>query len=202
MHDGAVTEAILDAWDEPADAKTTSCAYCGGEHRSQNCPGRYEAKNHPHHQLLHAPVEVIEAPQAHCATVSRETVSQALAARIGESQEDKLAALEDKIYSSNLRIVDDMTYWADIDPAIEEPPEAWVRELGAEDAHRRLRVARASMMSLKDAPIGISAAKSIVSSLAKARAVRDAGRSGMQLNVLAVFPTQVQVYEELVVRDE
>ncbi len=189
-----MAEAILDVWDEPAEAEPAAAAA-----PIATAPA---AHSHPHPQLLPAPVEVIEAPQAHCAPARLE-FSQAMAMRPGDaSAEDRLAAQEDRVFERSLQIVDDMTYWADVDLDAEEPPEEWVRELGIAGARRRLRVARASCMSLKDAPIGISAAKGIVSSLAKARAVRDAGRGGLSLNVTAIFPTQVTVYEELVVRDE
>lgn len=196
-----MSEAILDVWDEPAEAEPDASA--------EPVATEPAPENHPHPQPLPAPAEVIDAPQAHCATVARATpparleFSQALAMRPGDaSAEDRLAEQEDRVYARNLQIVDDMTHWADLDPELENPPEEWVDELGLAGARRRFRVARASCMSLKDAPIGISAAKGIVSSLAKARAVRDAGRGGLSLNVTAVFPTQVTVYEEIVVRDE
>lgn len=190
----AMVEAILDVWDEPAEAKPDASA--------KHIAAAPEPQNPHHPQPLPAPVEVIEAPQAHCAP-ARVEFSSSLAMRPGDAlAEDKLAAQEDRVFARNLSIVDDMTHWADIDPTVEEPPQEWVDELGVVAARRRLRVARGAMMSLKDAPIGLSAAKSIVSSLAKARAVRDVGRGGMQLNVMAIFPTQVTVYEELVVRDE
>lgn len=131
-----------------------------------------------------------------------------------ESREEALAACEDRVYERNLRIVESMTHFAEVDPArvngegevispgTTEPPEAWVRELGPEGAAERLRIAKLAYISTKDAPVGMTAAKSIVSGLAKARAVREAGRGNLQLNVMAVFPTQQVVYEELVVRDD
>jgi hypothetical protein len=189
-----MVEAILDVWDEPAEAKSDASA--------KHIAAAPEPQNHPPPQLPPAPVEVIEAPQAHCAMAPRE-FSSALAMRPGDPHaEEKLAAQEDRVFARNLNTVDDMTYGFDIEPDQETPPQEWVDELGIVAARRRLRVARASLMSLKDAPIGLSAAKSIVSSLAKARAVRDVGRGGMQLNVMAIFPTRETVYEELVVRDE
>lgn len=187
-------EAVLDAWDEPAEAKPFASA----------APVAAEPAplNHPHPQLLPAPVEVVEAPQAHCAP-ARVEFSQAMAMRPGDpAAEDRLAEQEDRVFARSLSTVDDMTYWADIEPDAEQPPQEWIDELGLAGARRRLRVARGAMMSLKDAPIGLSAAKSIVSSLAKARAVRDVGRGGLQLNVMAIFPTQVTKYEEIVVKDD
>lgn len=120
----------------------------------------------------------------------------------GDSEAERVAAIEDRVYATSLAIVDDMNHWAEVEPDTEEPPEQWVRELGRDGAIRRLRVAKASWMPLKDAPIGISASKSIVSSMAKSRAIRDAGRGSLNLNVLAVFPTQAHVYDELIVKDD
>jgi hypothetical protein len=189
-----MVEAILDAWDEPAEAKPSAAAKPVATEPHPLKP--------PHPKLLPAPVEVIEAPQAHCAPARLE-FSQSLAMRPGDpAAEDRLAAQEDEVFARNLQIVDDMTYWADVEPGTKEPPDEWVQSMGRDAARRRLRVATASCMSLKDAPIGISAAKSIVSSLAKARAVRDVGRGGLQINIMAIFPTNVTVYDELVVKDE
>lgn len=189
-----MSEARFNEWGEPVEAKPVA--------RARARAATPEAPRHPLPQPPPAPVEVSIAPATHCAPAPRE-FSQALTLRPGDAAaEERLAELEDKIYAANLRIVDDMTYWADVDLQAEAPKEEWVRELGVEGARRRHRVACAANMSLKDAPIGISAAKSIVSSLAKARAVREAGRGGLSLNVTAIFPTQVNVYEELVVKDD
>lgn len=195
-----MVEAILDVWDEPAEAKPDAS--------DATVAAAPEPQNHIHPQPLLSvggagDPQPLSVRAGDACAPTRLEFGSALAMRPGDAlAEDRLAAQEDRVFARNLSIVDDMTHWADIDPTVEEPPQEWVDELGPVAARRRLRVARGAMMSLKDAPIGLSAAKSIVSSLAKARAVRDVGRGGMQLNVMAIFPTQATVYEELVVRDE
>jgi hypothetical protein len=147
-------------------------------------------------------VEVVGAEEQ--ASLVTRPPRDALSAQVSMASEtERLEELENSIYVSNLRIVDDMTRFAEVTPDMHEPPEEWVRELGPERAAQRFRVAKASWMATKDAPVGITAAKTIVANLAKARATRDAGRQGLQLNVVAVFPSSgARQYEELVVGDD
>lgn len=88
---------------------------------------------------------------------------------------DELAQIENAVYERNLAIVHAATYFADIEPGTTEPPKEWVDEVGEKEAKRRLRVANGAWMGAKDAPVGISISKAVVSSMAKARAMRDGG---------------------------
>ena len=128
----------------------------------------------------------------------------ALPARVSLATEsERLEELENDIYSGNLKIVHAMTRFAEVTPDMEGPTQEWIDELGLEEATRQFRIAKASWMAPKDAPVALTAANKIVTNLAKARATRDAGRQGQTLNVLAVFPVQpARQYEELVVGDD
>lgn len=88
---------------------------------------------------------------------------------------DKLRALEDRILERGLVCLDDVAHWVDVEQSTAEPPQAWVDELGAEGAARRLRVAKSAWMSAKEAPVGIKVAQSVVVGIAKARATAQGG---------------------------
>lgn len=118
------------------------------------------------------------------------------------TESERLEEVENGIYVQNLDIVEGMTHCFEVTPEDTEPPTEWVEKLGLERATVRFRIAKASWLAPKDAPVALTAANKIVTSLAKARATRDAGRQGLQLNVVAVFPTQTRQYEELIVGDD
>lgn len=134
---------------------------------------------------------VVSAPPAGALAAS----AQLAAVQPGASQEDRLLKLQDEIFEANLSITHDATRFREIGPADEQPPQAWVDELGEQAAWHRFRVARSAWMGAKDAPIALSMAKSIVSAMSKSAALRQSG--GRVLNVeMAIFP--VQVYERQV----
>jgi hypothetical protein len=115
-------------------------------------------------------------------------------------QHDRLRALEDDIYESNLNVVLDATRFRDIDPGQTEPPAEWVAELGEAEARKRLRVANGAWLGAKDAPLGISVAKSIVGAMAKARAVERSG-GGRELNMTIAVAIVAPSYPRLEVSD-
>lgn len=93
---------------------------------------------------------------------------------------DKLRAIEDEIlYESSMTIRDALRF-RDIDENDEEPPPAWVEELGWNEAMRRFRAAKAGQMSAKTAPVALSLAKATMVGITKARAADGASR---QINI-------------------
>ena len=146
-------------------------------------------------------VEVVAGPGT--ASLVAAPPAAALSAQVSlASENERLEDLENSIYADNLVICRGMTRCFEIDREAEEPPAAWIEQMGKEAAWQEFRVAKASWMAPKDAPVALTAANKIVTNLAKARATRDAGRQGLQLNVVAVFPTQIRQYEELVIGDD
>lgn len=90
------------------------------------------------------------------------------------SQEERLDAIESverELYERNLGVVLDASYFGDVDPAdMTTVPQPWISALGVEEATRRFRVAKAAMLSGKEAPTGLGVAKYIVGAFAKAKA--------------------------------
>jgi hypothetical protein len=110
-----------------------------------------------------------------------------------DTEIERVKDLEDEICRDCLEIVGDVRFFAEIDPDEREPPEAWVKELGLERAKRRHRVARASWMATKDAPVAISVAKSVMIGAMKVRALeRAAPRS---LNIAVIMPVELPNFE-------
>lgn len=84
---------------------------------------------------------------------------------------NKLQRMEEDILERSLGVVQASMHWQDIEPDAEEPPQAWVDELGKEGAQKRFRVARAAWMSAKTAPVGLSLAKATALGITKVRAM-------------------------------
>lgn len=114
----------------------------------------------------------------------------------------KLQQLEDEVFERNLEITHDATHFREIEPGTKIPPEAWVAELGMERAKARLRAANAAWLGAKDAPVGLSMAKAIVGSVAKARAVREGGATTLNIEMVIMPAPRQREYEVIEVRGE
>lgn len=103
-----------------------------------------------------------------------------------EQRQDEIREIEDELLRKSLEIVDASLDFCKVDPTIETPPEQWVRELGADKAERKFKVAKAAWMAPKDAPCGILMAKSVSLGIIKARAAEGTAPRGLNIAVQMV----------------
>ena len=71
-------------------------------------------------------------------------------------QMDRLKDLQDRILLKSLEVVEASVSFHEIAPNLEKPPQEWVDELGEVKAAEKLRVAKASWMNAKEAPVGLA----------------------------------------------
>lgn len=95
--------------------------------------------------------------------------------------------LEDRILKQSLETVDDSLKWAEIDRGTDEPPQAWIDELGLERAKQRLRVAKAAWMNAKEAPVGLGMARNTATAIMKVRAAVKIGTPTLNIQLVS-FP--------------
>lgn len=114
---------------------------------------------------------------------------------------DKLRALEDEIHRRALVCLHDVSLWTDVEPdtkdrpGTQEPPQAWIDELGLEAARKRLRVAKSAWMSAKEAPIGIKVAKEVAVGIARARATEKGGGTTLSVQQVVFNAPRYEVLE-------
>ena len=101
------------------------------------------------------------------------------------SVSQRLKALEDSILEKSLRTVDAALHWEDIDPGAEGPPQAWIDEVGAEEASKRFRVARAAWLNAKEAPVGLNMARTTALGITKVRSAIKASSPTLQINLVS-----------------
>ena len=100
------------------------------------------------------------------------------------SRADRIAAIEEEVHSEAATVINDAMHFMAFDPASEEPPEAWVAELGAEGAKRRMRTAQLANLPSKEAPIGLKLAKDTLVGMSKAKAARKAPSTTLNMVVV------------------
>ena len=110
-------------------------------------------------------------------------------AELEKRRADEFAQLEEQLFQSALRGLNDAMNWHDIDPNEKLPPNDWVEKFGSpERANAVFRVAKAMWDNAKEAPIGLKIDSQVVTGIMKARATEKAGPR--QLNVSIVKVTQ------------
>ena len=96
--------------------------------------------------------------------------------------------------------------WDESPEDADEPPDAWVAELGEEEAWRRFRAAKAGQMNAKEAPVGLKVAQGIFATITKSNAVRGSGDRTLNVQVIQVpeVPklSSRERYESLPVKDD
>lgn len=107
----------------------------------------------------------------------------------------RLREIADDILQKNLQIMGDAASFRDIDIDTEVCPAEWVREMGVLEAEKRLRLAKASWLPAKDAPVGLANARAIVVGMLKSKAMENA--APRTLNVTAVMMTEPQIRKVL-----
>lgn len=89
--------------------------------------------------------------------------------------EERLDQEVDGIYRRNLKILDDVAHFREVDPSLgaDQPlPSQWVDELGQEEAERRMRIALSGWVSERHAPVAFKLAANVVTGIMKTRAMR------------------------------
>jgi hypothetical protein len=99
-----------------------------------------------------------------------EEVVPAAPAPLARSRADRIAQVEEEVHAEAATIIRDALCFMKVDPDTVEPPETWVKELGAEGAMQRLRTAQMANLSPKEAPIGLRLAKDTLVGMSKAKA--------------------------------
>lgn len=107
---------------------------------------------------------------------------------------ERLKDVQNEILVENLRIIEDVTHFRDIEPqqvvegvlidGTTEPPQEWIDQVGEVEAKKRLRIARAAWMNAKDAPVGLAIAKSVVVGITKALATVSSGPKVLNVAVV------------------
>ena len=100
------------------------------------------------------------------------------------NQHARLQRLEDDLLERAMNIVDGSMAFSEIDPADEQPPKEWIAEFGEEGARRRMRVARASWMNAKEAPVGIKVAAQVAVGIMRANAQKNTGPKVLNIAVV------------------
>lgn len=100
------------------------------------------------------------------------------------SQHARLERIQDDLLERSLAVVDGSVSFADIEPGALEPPPEWIEQYGHEGAMRRLRVARASWMNAKEAPVGIKVAAQVAVGILRAKAQEKSGPKTLNIAVV------------------
>ena len=116
-----------------------------------------------------------------------------------KSQLAKVRELEDRVFEKATDVVDACLSAPDIPEDLTEPPPAWVDRFGEEDAARRLRIARHSLMSAKEAPVYLKVATSVQAGIMKVRAAEKSAPVTLNAQVVLIPAAELQM-EELVVK--
>lgn len=108
-----------------------------------------------------------------------------------EQVSEELRGMEDRMLHASLTVVGGAVDFIHLDPA--KPtvvPQAWVDELGLEQATLRHRAAMAGLMSAKEAPVGVKLAAQMVTGIVKNRASENANTGGLNIGTV-VFMAEV-----------
>ena len=117
-----------------------------------------------------------------------------------EKRQAFLQGVEDDLLENSLTVLNDSLKFSEIDPGGAAPPPEGVEELGEKKAQARFRIAQASWMSAKEAPVGIKVAAQVATGILKARAAERQGPR--ELNVSFVQMTAPMPQFKKVVIDE
>lgn len=112
------------------------------------------------------------------------------------TQLEHLQQLQDQLLQRSLQVLDASVRFAEVEADTTEPPAAWVDELGEVGAQLRLRVARASWMSVKESPVGIKVAANLAVGILRAKAVENAAPRILHLEVVQMTAPMPQFVEQ------
>lgn len=116
--------------------------------------------------------------------VQAELVDSAPRSSAAEKRKRRNQSLFESVFRQTLLVVSDSMHFSEIDQDCTKPPDEWVQKLGARRAEQRLRIARASWMSPKEAPVGIMVAKAFAGMAIRAQAIQASGTPTLNVAVL------------------
>lgn len=96
-------------------------------------------------------------------------------ATAGKAAIDRIREVEDRLLSKSLQQIERALDWDSLNGDEREPPPGWTPE--------QFRVARAAMMSAKDAPVGLKMAQNIAIGIVKARATEKAAPRNLNIQI-------------------
>lgn len=121
-------------------------------------------------------------------------------ARVPQAAEE---LIEEQIFDQSCQVVSAAMAFADLEPSAIAPPTEWIEIYGEQEAWRRFRIAMASWMSKKDAPMGISVAMQIHTGITTARARRgETGGRVLNVGVINITLPQRQYEEQEIIEVE
>lgn len=85
------------------------------------------------------------------------------------AKQGQLARFDNEMLLDSIGVLNDVLDFANIDPAQDEPPNEWVRQLGEKEAWRKFRLARAGWKPARELPSGVKIASTVVIEVMKAK---------------------------------
>lgn len=98
-----------------------------------------------------------------------------------EGKMELIRGMREDLFLEHARILRDVARFRDLDPTAKEPPEEWVRTMGADEAAKAFRVALSGWMDQKASPVGLKLAAQVVTGAMKAMAQEN--QNGRALNI-------------------
>lgn len=99
---------------------------------------------------------------------------------------ERFRLIEDRILEQSMTVVADAAYFREIDPGESIPPKQWVDELGYDEAKKRLRIANAAWLGMKEAPYGLKMAQTTMTAIVKARTSEKTNERPLNMQVIVV----------------
>lgn len=104
-----------------------------------------------------------------------------------EGKLDQLTGIREELFVEHARILRDVARFRDIDPKDELPPQEWMLQMGSEEAWKMFRIARASWINAKDAPVGLKISAQIVTGAMKAMAAENKNMRALNIQVVQII---------------
>jgi hypothetical protein len=149
--------------------------------------------------------KVVELEETHVIPVSqthRVTTVQAdlrsLHEQAADSRQDELRSLEDELLEESLRVISGAMRFADIDPMLTEPDEAFYERFKSDpDPVKLFRLMKYGQMNAAKAPAGLTLAQKTAVGILKARAGAkgDVKPLAVSVQIVQSMPAFEKVYE-------
>lgn len=121
--------------------------------------------------------------------------------KLAKREKAALVLIEEHVFRSAMEMIEGMNAFSDIEPDATEPPQEWIQDLGKKMAWKKFRIAKASWMGSKEAPIALRIVPPIAGAIMRARV----GLTPMESQQRALpikFPVaDITMYEEIVVKE-
>lgn len=106
----------------------------------------------------------------------------------GSGKLEQLRSFRDELLTEHGKILRDVARFRDINPADLTPPVDWILEYGDAEAQKMLRIAQASWMDAKAAPVGLKISTQIVSGILKSMARERLSPNALNIQVVQIIP--------------